>query len=365
MQSHPVAYSRATVADPRFKYLDDEDRYFFKTVEPCCNLAVIGCGINGLGHIRSAAAEGRGRITGLFDTHARSIDAARGLCAELTPDIAPTVYPSLDAAVADTVVDGFIICTPNHTHHQVLEYVLTAGKPVYLEKPMAATLSDTAAIVRLIREHDVPMQVGLQYRYKATTREALDTIQRRRAVGNLKTIAMREHRGPFLDKVGQWNKYSKYSGGTLVEKCCHYFDLFNLMAESLPVRVFASGSQAAAYPGFEYDGKPADILDNAAVIVEYENEIRANFDLCMFSPTAFEELVVCGDGGRLRMFEQQDATAVDGVRTGLEVHRGEMYPAYTSRPVYTGVARTLGHSGADFFSQHLFVDLVTGNDTSV
>jgi len=116
-----------------------------------------------------------------------------------------------------------------------------------------------------------------------------------------------------------------------------------------------------AYRDFAYKGTPADIVDNAVVVVEYDNGIRANFDLCMFSPMFFEELVVCGEGGRLRAFEQEDFRAGHGLRMGLELHRGEMHPAYTSEPSYPGIAQTLGHGGADFFATNVFVNLLAGD----
>ena len=52
------------------------------------------------------------------------------------------------------------------------------------------------------------------------------------------------HRFPFLEKVGDWNRFSKNSGGTLVEKCCHFFDLMRLLTQSEPVQVYASGGIA-------------------------------------------------------------------------------------------------------------------------
>ena len=45
------------------------------------------------------------------------------------------------------------------------------------------------------------------------------------ACGAVKMIAIREHRFPFLEKVDNWNRFSKNTGGTLVEKCCHFFDV--------------------------------------------------------------------------------------------------------------------------------------------
>ena len=359
---HPThaAYSRLIARSDRFSYLPNGDRHYLQPPEPEYVFAVIGCGINGQGHIRSTFAEGRARIGGLFDTSEKSAQVAQRVCTELWPNHPCAIYGSLDEAVADAQIDGFIIATPNYTHRHIFESILQAGTPVYLEKPMATTVADAADIVKLTRKRDARVQVGLQYRYKATIREAIDAIRLRGVVGSPKLLCIREHRIPFLDKVGQWNKFAEYSGGTLVEKCCHYFDLFNLLAGSRPSRVFASGSHAVAYREFSYEGKSADILDNAAVVVEYENGVRATFDLCMFSPMFYEELVVCGDGGRLRTFEQEDAVSDQGPQVGLEVYRGEMHPSYTSRPGYSGMARSLGHSGADFFAHATFVDLVAG-----
>ena len=92
---------------------------------------------------------------------------------------------------------------------------------------------------------------------------AQQTLERD-AIGEIKTISILEHRIPFLDKVNQWNKFSKYSGGTLVEKCCHYFDLMNLFAQSRPVSVFASGSMAVNFIEFEGTGRVHGIRGNKA-----------------------------------------------------------------------------------------------------
>ncbi len=53
-------------------------------------------------------------------------------------------------------------------------------------------------------------------------------------VGALQMLAIREHRFPFLEKVGDWNRFSRRTGGTLVEKCCHFFDLMRLIMADEP-----------------------------------------------------------------------------------------------------------------------------------
>ena len=96
-------------------------------------------------------------------------------------------------------------------------------------------------------------------------------------------VAIREHRFPFLTKVDDWNRFSANTGGTLVEKCCHFFDLMNLILRNAPWRVMASGAQDVNHLDERYDGRTPDILDNAFVIVDYPSGARALLDLCMFA----------------------------------------------------------------------------------
>ena len=51
------------------------------------------------------------------------------------------------------------------------------------------------------------------------------------ATGGIKMLTIREHRFPFLRKIGNWNRFNENSGGTFVEKCCHFFDLMRLILE--------------------------------------------------------------------------------------------------------------------------------------
>ena len=61
--------------------------------------------------------------------------------------------------------------------------------------------------------------------------------------GDFKMLTITEHRFPFLQKVGDWNRFNENSGGTFVEKCCHFFDLMRLIIGADPIRVMASGRQ--------------------------------------------------------------------------------------------------------------------------
>jgi predicted dehydrogenase len=167
-----------------------------------------------------------------------------------------------------------------------------------------------------------------------------------------------------LDKVDQWNKFSKYSGGTLVEKCCHYFDLMNMLAGAKPVKVFATGSMAVNFIEFEYDGEKSDILDHAIVSVVYENGVNASFNLCMFAPMFYEEITICGDEGRIKASENDNFLPQTQPRTYLEVMVGEKKTSLISHPSYLPHIEESGHGGATFYEHVNLIDNLAGKETN-
>ncbi len=351
--------------DPQFDYLPDGDRYLLANGTPRYQFNVIGTGVNGQEHIRVPHLEGRAAIHGVYDPNPRSIERAQITHAEYAPKAPPlVVYDSLEAACSDPAADGLMISTPNYTHLDVLRVAAQSGKHILLEKPIATTIQDAYAITQIAESYPAIFQLGLQYRYKAMYSEAIYEALTRRTLGEIKLIAIQEHRIPFLDKVGQWNKFARYSGDTLVEKCCHYFDLLNLFAQARPQTVYASGSMAVNFKDFEYAGVKSDILDNAMVIVHYENGVRASFNLCMFAPLFYEELVICGDEGRLKAWEQQDFLAGQEMESQLEILCGERKPSRRMRPGYPALIERSGHHGATYYEHVQFIDRIEGQQTN-
>ena len=108
-------------------------------------------------------------------------------------------------------------------------------------------------------------------------------------VGQVQMVTIREHRFPFLVKIGDWNRFNRDTGGTLVEKCCHFFDLMNLLVDDRAVRVMASGAQDVNHVCECYNGEVPDIFDEAFVIIEYKHGARSMLDLCMFAGASRNE----------------------------------------------------------------------------
>lgn len=344
-------------------YLPERDMYIYAKEPAKYKFNIIGAGMIGQEHMRVTMLEGRATVHGIYDSSRHSIDQARKMFGELYPDIDLKVYDDLKSACNDPEVDGLIICTPNYSHIQVVREAILSKKPILMEKPMVTTLKDAYEIKKIAEDYESVFQIGLQYRYKAIYTEARKEVLERKSIGDLKTISIVEHRIPFLDKIDQWNKFSKYSGGTLVEKCCHYFDLFNLFAQSKPRYVYAVGGQDVNFINFEYAGEKSDILDNAIVTVVYDNGIRCNFNLCMFAPMFYEEITLCGDEGRIRAWENENYLPDESNETHFEMMCADHRPSIISTPCYPRTIQSSGHMGGTYFEHKNFVDNIDGKST--
>jgi myo-inositol 2-dehydrogenase / D-chiro-inositol 1-dehydrogenase len=142
--------------------------------------------------------------------------------------------------------------------------------------------------------------VAQEYRYMPPVAELI-RLTHAGECGALQQVAIREHREPFYPKVGDWNRFNANTGGTLVEKCCHYFNLMDHILREKPLRVFASGGQRVNHLDEKYANKAPDILDSAFVIVEYPSGARASLDLCMFAENSVdnEHISVVGSEGKI------------------------------------------------------------------
>lgn len=322
---------------------------------------IIGTGMIGREHIRVTQLLGAAVIHGIYDTHQPSIDAALELFAESATQ--PLVYDSLEQALSDSAVDAIFVCTPNFTHFQLVQQLTETGRALFVEKPMATKLNEAAQLRALESTYSAPIQVGMQYRYKSQYTEAFREVKLHQALGEVKTISMSEYRPPFLDKVNQWNKFNEFSGGTLVEKCCHYFDLINLMAESRPHSVYATGGQAVNFLDFQQDGKISDIHDHGFVVINYENGVHASFTLNMFSEELYEELIVGGSKGRLIATESSSFKNTDSslgqIKVEVEGHQDYHFRDTT----YPAIIESSGHHGATFFEHEAFMAKLAGKES--
>ena len=313
--------------------------------------AVIGTGMMGCEHITNLRHLPDAEVVAICDTNESSRD--RG---QLTAGAGVDVYADHRRMLERDDLDAVVIATPNFSHAALLDDVLGTDLAIMVEKPMCTTVDDCVRIRAAARGRTAITWVALEYRYMPTTTAVLTNLH---TCGSLQLISIREHRFPFLVKVDNWNRFSENTGGTLVEKCCHFFDLMRLAADSDPVRVYASGGHDVNHLDEVFDGRPADILDNAFVIVDFANGVRAGLELSMFAEGGRyeQELTVTGSLGKIETTVPGDTIWV-GPRDRSGPHALPVPPPDVG---YTGF-----HHGASFVEHQRFIEcLRTGQPAEV
>ena len=317
---------------------------------------LIGTGMMGVEHLRNLAITPGAVVTALADPVDRSLEWARLALGEGRSD-AVQAFADSRALAASGLVDAVIVASPNHTHRAVLEPLFDAGLPILCEKPLATTLADARWIVRQVEACDAPFWTAMEYRYMPPAATLIEEVHAGR-VGALRMLFIREHRFPFLPKVGDWNRFSRNTGGTMVEKCCHFFDLMRLITRSEPVRVYCSGGQDVNHLDEDYAGERPDIIDNSYTTVDFANSVRAMLDLSMFADGAEndEEITAVGDAARLDVLipsgELVWAPRV-GFRNPKQVERRVI-------EVDEAALNAGSHHGSTFYEHQRFIAAVRG-----
>ena len=294
-------------------------------------IGVIGCGCIGCEHLRNLHLVEGARVTAIADPHHASLLTAsailstqgRVICGRST-DGANDVeaFASSSALLASPRIDAVIVCTPNDDHRAMLRAVAASGKHCLVEKPLcidvagcaeAEELAAEAAAIAHAAGRAAPIfWCGMEYRYVPTIARLIEEAESG-VVGALRMLSIREHRFPFLHKVSNWNRFSARTGGTLVEKCCHFFDLMRRILRDEPRSIVAAGGQDANHLIEGEQGPRADVLDNAYVLVEFRRGARACLELCMFAEASKhqEEISLVGSCGKLEAFAPSHGTRTD------------------------------------------------------
>ncbi|MEP3225738.1 MAG: Gfo/Idh/MocA family oxidoreductase [Parasphingorhabdus sp.] len=260
--------------------------------------AIIGAGMMGREHISNIALVDGAELVAFTDPDEASRNQSMAHAEKA--GFSPQAYDEISAMFAQESLDAVIIAAPNHTHYAIMQEVMRYPVAILLEKPMCTSVDDAAALHRAAQDHQHMIWIGLEYRYMPPVTQFVEQVHRA-ITGPVKMLSIREHRFPFLEKVGDWNRFSENTGGTLVEKCCHFFDLMRHILQDEPVRIYASGGQDVNHLDERYDGRQPDILDNAYVILDFAKGSRAILDLCMFAEGSQEqeEIYALGDQGKL------------------------------------------------------------------
>ena len=247
--------------------------------------AIIGAGCMGQEHILNIEIIEDAKVVALCDTSEQSIKESLEL---LNNEVA--IFEDYNELVRANIADAFIIATPNFTHIDVLKDVMKSEAHLLIEKPLCTTVKDCQEFEELSKNYPGVIWIAMEYRYMPPVQRMIQEIHNK-TIGDLKMLSIREHRFPFLHKVDDWNRFTIKTGGTLVEKCCHFFDLMRLIAKSEPLKVYASGIQKdrilQIFPSAKFDSAttksiellPRDVKDDilGKVIERQHTDILEEF----------------------------------------------------------------------------------------
>ena len=312
---------------------------------------VIGAGMMGQEHIRNIALLDGAEVTALTEPD----PGMRAKAQALAP--AARLFDDHRALIEADLCDAYVLAAPNDLHFALMRDLMATDRPVLCEKPLTTDPAEARRLMEMTEGRAAPVWVAMEYRYMAPIARL---IEERDAgtIGTARMLAIREHRYPFLDKVGNWNRFAARSGGTLVEKCCHFFDLMRLLLAADPVRVHASGGADVNHLEESYPQGRPDILDNAFVVVDFEGGARAMLDLCMFAEGARwqERVTLTGEAAQLEArVPGPGRFAPDGREPAAELaiaRRASRREEVIGMPVDETILDAGDHHGSTFF-QHL------------
>jgi predicted dehydrogenase len=324
---------------------------------------IVGCGMMGREHIRNISLLPETSIVGVFDPDPE-------MC-KLTKEIVPDTefFQSLQSLLKEVEFDCLVVATPNFRHiddlYEILKY---SNKPILIEKPVVTSLEDTRKLTEFSKLYKAPVWVAMEYRYMPALQQFIS--EGTSVTGGVKMLTIREHRFPFLSKVNNWNRFNKYTGGTFVEKCCHFFDLMRLIIGCNPVQIMASGGQVCNHLNETYDGFKPDIWDSGFVIVDFENGARCMLELCMFADGAIyqEEISAVGSKGKIeckipgpkRFWKNDKAQQPEALIVTSERESKLVKETLIS---VDGTLLDVGdHNGATFYQHEKFKGVVSSGD---
>ncbi len=218
--------------------------------------------------------------------------------------------------LADTQPDLFFVASPNSFHLEHIKLGLAAGVQMFSEKPVVTTKADTMELAGLLAEHGTNrVMVGLVLRHSqhmVDLRAVLDDL------GPIVSLEASEHIAPYHGAffMRDWRRMVAWSGGFMLEKCCHDLDIYNMVTRSRPKRVASFGGRKSFTPefspksnteneimhrkvsvwesvddAFQSDG---DIIDYQTAILHYESGASLSFHTNLNVPDEHRRFCVMG-----------------------------------------------------------------------
>ncbi|KAL7620742.1 hypothetical protein AAE478_009740 [Parahypoxylon ruwenzoriense] len=183
-------------------------------------------------------------IVGLCDTNSTRMAFANARLAELGHGPVPAFAAAdFDRMVAETEPDEVIVTTIDRTHDQYIERALDLGCHVVTEKPMTIDAPRCRAVFAAVeRNPGRRVRVTFNYRYAPHNTKVYELL-RGGAIGRVASVHFEWmlNTSHGADYFRRWHRDKRNSGGLLVHKSTHHFDLVNFWLGTRPQTVYATG----------------------------------------------------------------------------------------------------------------------------
>jgi len=260
-------------------------------------VGLLGCGGRGTEDATNLVDTGGARVVALADLFQDQLDVAR---AEFDKIQKAKGYSALDASqlfvgptayqqiAASKEVDAIVIATPPYYHPRHLEAVVSAGKHVYLEKPVAVDVPGALKVIEIGKraEGKLSLDVGFQIRDCPPFVEMVRRIHG----GALGKIVCGEahylsgyidrpawpNASPAEHRLRNWVYDRVLSGDIIVEQNIHVIDICNWILKAHPLKASATGGRQ----GRPVDG---DAYGNYNVLFHYPDGVDVTFSSTQFA----------------------------------------------------------------------------------
>lgn len=251
------------------------------------------------------------------------------------------VYNNYNDLLTDKSIEWIFIGSINYAHKDQLIASFNSGKHVFCEKPLAITIEECEEIKKVFDSKNLNFFIGYVLRHSPHYKKIKEIIDSGK-IGKIISMEFNEtipfNHGSFF--MGHWRRFTEYSGGFLLEKCCHDIDLANWITESIPRKLASFGGldffKSENSNFFEeiiekqgdimFDGKNVpnpfitekDIIDNQVAIIEYYNGIKATFHTNLNSSIPERRMYICGTKGTLRADVHRGIIEVNSINSPKE-----------------------------------------------
>ena len=250
----------------------------------------------------------------------------------------PKWYDDGAALINDPEVDAVYIATPPYAHREYTLLCAEAGKPVYVEKPMALNFAECQEMIEACRAAGVPLFVAF-YRRRLARFVKIKELVAQGAIGQPRVVTIKLYRQAqpedYTADTLHWHyKPALSGGGRFVDVGCHTLDFLDEVLGPITSARGLAANQSGYYPA-------EDVVSAA---FEFESGVLGSGTWCFSSFHDEDQTEIVGTQGKIS-FSSFDAaplqlTTVQGM-TEFKID----YPAHVHQPLIQTIVDELNGLG--------------------